>query len=497
MAAFTDYDHHDATGLAELVRSGEVHPLDLFDAAAERIERLNPTLNAVVFPDLDRARAIAETCPREGPFCGVPFLVKDLGAAVAGLPMTQSSRSLQGWVAESDNEIVERHRAAGLVILGKTNTPEFGLAPVTEPDLRGPTRNPWNPERTPCGSSGGSAAAVAAGMVPMAHANDGGGSIRMPASACGLFGIKPTRGRSTWGPEYVEGWLGLAEQHAITRSVRDSARLLDATHGAPPGVAFPPPAPGRPFADEVGTDPGRLRVAFTTDAILDDRRMDAECVAAVESAARLCEELGHDVVEARPPLDVPAIVDTFVTLTGAEGDFQISEAERKTGRKVGPGDVELVTWIIGLIGRKRSAGDVARALDTIRRVGRDVARFMESHDVWLSATMARPPWPIGDLEVSDTERRLLQAVSRAPASAVLRQIVKRLSGEILAPMPNTPLFNMTGQPAMSVPLHWSPDGLPVGVQFAARLGDEAVLFRLAAQLEAARPWWNRRAPMSR
>ncbi len=497
MDGFADYEQHDATGLADLVRSGEVHPTELVDAAIARIEWHNPKLNAVVYPDFERAREAAKSAPTDGPFCGVPFLEKDLGAAVAGLPMTQSSRSREGVITRHDNELVQRHRAAGLILLGKTNTPEFGLSPVTEPEVHGPTRNPWDLERTPGGSSGGSAAAVAAGMVPMAHANDGGGSIRTPASACGLFGLKPSRGRSTWGPDYLEGWLGLSEQHAVTRSVRDSARLLDATHGAHVGVAHPAPPPGRPFADEVGTDPGRLRVAFTTSALLDHRPTDQACVAAVTAAAELCGELGHEVVEASPPIDLERMLDAFITLSGAEGEFQLRESERLTGRKVGVGDVELVTWIIGLIGRKRSSGDLAATLDAIRDAGRIMAGFLADHDVLLSSTTAKPPWPIGDLDIGPSERRLLQLIARAPAGPVLRQVVKQLSTEILEPMPNTPLFNMTGQPAMSVPLHWTADGLPVGVQFAARLGDEAVLFRLAAQLEAARPWWNRRAPLAK
>ncbi|MCU0280411.1 MAG: amidase [Acidimicrobiia bacterium] len=492
MEPFAAYDRHDATGLADLVRSRQVHPLELFEAAARRIEALNPRLNAVVYPDLDRARAAAAAEPREGPFAGVPFLVKDLGAAVAGLPYTQSSRSRAGYVAPADNDIVTRHRRAGLIILGKTNTPEFGLAPVTEPEVHGPARNPWDTGRTPCGSSGGSAAAVAAGMVPMAHGNDGGGSIRMPASACGLFGLKPTRGRSTWGPDYMECWLGLSEQHAITRSVRDSARLLDATHGAPPGAPYRPAPPPRPYAEEVGAPPGRLRIAFTKSALLDERPQDPECGAAVESAARLCAELGHEVTEVRLPLDIPEIVDAFVTLTGGEGAFQIAESERLTGRKVRSGEVELVTWIIRIVGRQRSAVDLDIAFDVMRRTGRVMAAFMEQYDIVLSSTLAQPPWPIGELDLSRAERALLQVVKRVPAKPMVRSVVKQLAGEILAPMPNTPLCNLTGQPAMSVPLHWTPSGLPVGVQFIGRLEEEGLLFRLAAQLEAARPWFDRR-----
>jgi amidase len=496
MEAFPDYERYDATGLSELVRSKEIHPRELVEAAIGRIEERDPEINAVVYPAFDRARQAADAEPREGPFAGVPFLIKDLGAAFSGLPYAQSSRSRQDHVPAMDNEIVRRFRAAGLVILGKTNTPEFGLAPVTEPELHGPTRNPWDPNRTPCGSSGGSAAAVAAGMVPMAHGNDGGGSIRMPASACGLFGIKPTRGRSTWGPEYLEGWLGLSEQHAITRSVRDSARLLDATHGSDPGATSVAPPPERPFAEEVGEDPGRLRVAFTTGPLLDTEPLDRECAAAVSDVATLCAELGHEVDEATPAIDIAEIVDAFITLAGAEAAFQISESERITGRKVRSGDVELVTWIVGLIGRKRSAGELASAFEVIRRAGAILADFLTDYDVLLSSTLAQPPWPIGELELSGRDRATLQVVKRVPASPIMDSVVKQLSGEILRPMPNTPLFNLTGQPAMSVPLVWNEAGLPIGAQFAARLNEEATLFRLAAQLEAARPWADRRPPMA-
>jgi amidase len=496
MEPFVEYDRYDASGLAELVRAKDVHPRELLEAAIGRLERVNPAINAVVYEAFEQARMEADRDPREGPFAGVPFLIKDLGAAHAGLPFAQSSRARQRVIAAEDNDIVRRFRQAGLIIFGKTNTPEFGMSPVTEPELHGPTRNPWDTTRTPCGSSGGSAAAVAAGVVPMAHGNDGGGSIRMPASACGLFGIKPSRGRSTWGPEYVDGWLGIAEQHAITRTVRDSARLLDATHGAPLGATSLAPGPDRPFADEVGADPGKLRIAFTTGPILDDQPLHADCVAAIADAAALCEELGHDVKEAKPNLDVGELLWAFVTLAGAEAEFQLDEAARLTGRKVGRADVELITWIIALLGRKRTSGDLTRALHIARQAGATVAGFMADYDVLLSSTLGEPPWPIGALALEPRDERMLQIVSRAPMGPLLAQVEKQLAGEILRPMPNTPLFNMTGQPAMSVPLHWTEAGLPVGVQFVGRYGDEAILFRLASQLEEARPWANRRPAMA-
>lgn len=495
MEPFGEYESYDGTGLAELVRDKEVHPKELILAAIERIERLNPALNAVIHTNYLSAQQAADTVSPAAPFTGVPFLIKDLGAVHAGIPHTRSSRSRRHHVPDEDNEIVRRFKEAGLLIIGKTNTPEFGLSPVTEPELHGPTHNPWDTSRTPCGSSGGSAAAVAAGIVPLAHANDGGGSIRMPASACGLFGIKPTKGRSTWGPDYVESWLGLAEQHAVTRSVRDSARLLDATHGAEPGATHAPAPPVRPFADEVGADPGTLRIAVTAGALLDHRPIHIDCTAAVDDTVRLCEQLGHEVESATPDLDIDELIDAFVTLAAAEAHFQVMEAAELDRSKARAEDYELVTWILHLIGKKRSAGELERAIHTIQMAGREVALFMRDYDVMLSATLAQPPWLIGELDPSPMEVRLLQAVRRAPARILLEQVVKQLSDEVLEPMPNTPLFNMTGQPAMSVPLHWNGQGLPVGVQFAGRLGDEATLFRLAGQLEHARPWADRRPEM--
>ncbi len=276
-------------------------------------------------------------------------------------------------------------------------------------------------------------------------------------------------------------------QAAIRRELRQ---------GAPPGAPYRPAPPERPYAEEVGVPPGKLRIAFTRSALLDERPMDPECVAAVEEAARLCAELGHEVAEARPPLDIPALVDTFITLSGAEGAFQIAESERLTGRRARFGDVEPVTWIIRLIGDKRSAADLDRAFGVMRRTAQAVAAFMESYDLILTATMAQPPWHIGDLDLSVPERALLRFVRRFPARPILASVVRQLAGEILRPMPNTPLCNLTGQPAMSVPLHWTPAGLPVGVQFIGRLEEEGLLFRLAAQLEAARPWWDRRPALA-
>lgn len=496
MDAFTEYKEYDATGLAELVRNKEVTPRELVEAAIEQIESFNPELNAVIANRYERARAEAdESVAEDAPFPGIPFLLKDLWAPMAGEPMACGSRSMSNHFPTQDSELVARYLRAGLIVLGKTNTPEFGLAPVTEPELHGPCRNPWDPERTSGGSSGGSAVAVAACGVPMAHATDGGGSIRIPASVNGLFGIKPTRGRNPQGPDIAESWFGLSEPHAVTRSVRDSARLLDATRGADVGAPYVAPTPEHPYAEEVRRSPGPLRIAFTTGPLLSANPVDRLCVDAVEDAAQLCEQLGHQVTEAAPALDLEALNDAFVTLAISGGALDVEMSSRLTGSKPKAAEFELVTWIMYLAGRKTSAVQLGNALETAKQAHRAVAAFMEGYDVFLTATLGEPPWPIGDLDPSEAEIRQLKAVKTAPARFVIDRVVDALAGELLRPIPNTPLFNMTGQPAMSVPLSWTRQGLPLGVQFAGRFGDEATLFRLAAQLEAARPWWERRPPM--
>ncbi len=491
MAGFAEYADYDATGLAELVTAGEVTPRELVESAIERIERLDARLNAVVYRDFERALEAADRPPPDdAPFPGVPFLLKDLHAAYAGAPLTSGSRALADYVPDHNAELVDRHLQAGLIILGKTNTPEFGLAPVTEPELFGPTRNPWDLQRTPGGSSGGSAAAVAARYVPAAHASDGGGSIRIPSSACGLFGLKPTRGRTPLGPDFAELWFGFSQAHAVTRTVRDSARLLDATCGPGVGAPYAAPTPARPFADEVGTPPGRLRIAFTTGALLSDD-IDPVCKEAVTETARLCEELGHDVVEAAPDLDVEELTDAFVVLAVAGGAFEADYAARLRGRPLERGDLELVQSVLVKVAKKTSADRLAWALHTTRQTAQTMGRFLSDYDVLLTSTLAEPPWPIGALDPSPGEKRILKLVDAVPARPLLEALVRQISGELLRPIPNTPLFNMSGQPAMNVPLHWTDDGLPVGVQFAGRFGDEATLFRLAAQLEEARPWADR------
>lgn len=466
----------DATAQAELIRNKEVKPIELVDAAIDRIERVNNTLNAIITPMFDQARATATDKLPDGPFSGVPFLLKDLLASYAGVRMASGSAFLRDFVPDHDSELVSRYKRAGLVILGKTNTPEYGIMPTTEPAFFGPTRNPWDTTRATGGSSGGSAAAVAAGMVPFAHGNDGGGSIRIPASCCGLFGLKPTRARNPLGPDFGDMFSGLVAEHALTRSVRDSAALLDATSGADIGDPYWAPPPARPFLKEVGADPGKLRIAFTT-ITPGGTPLHPDCVKAVDEAARLCSDLGHIVTEAAPKIDGGTLVPMFMTLWSAGCTWTIDSMALYTKQEVSAEKFEPATWALYQMGRQQSGSSYLLALQWLQRISREVARFMEDFDVWLTPTLGEPPLPLGSFT----------ATPENPMAGM------RKAAEFV---PFTPICNSTGQPAMSVPLFWNDEGLPIGTHFVGRFGDEATLFRLAGQLETARPWSNRRPPVS-
>lgn len=489
--AIQGYDELDATALAERVRKKELHPSELVDEVISRIEALNPKLNAVVHKMYDRARAAAKAPLSEGPFAGVPFLVKDFDGYVAGEPYTASCRAMVDFVPDHDAEIIARYRRAGLIFVAKTNTPELAILGTTEPALRGPTRNPWNLEHSTGGSSGGSAACVAARIVPMAHGGDGGGSIRIPASACGLFGLKPTRARNPVGPDLGEGWGGYVQQHVLTHSVRDSAAMLDATHGPALGDPYLAPPPARPFLQEVGAPPGRLRIAFSTGSLF-GKHVHPDCVAAVKDAAKLCDELGHEVVEDAPRLDWSALVRAYLTNVVANVSLEVEEFGRLMKKTPNPADFEPATWALVQLGKMLTAVDLQRARDVTHLASRQVAAFFERYDLFLDATLAYPPVRIGELALKAAELAALAVLRRAPVKPVFLRMFDELAANSLERTPNTQLFNQTGQPAMSVPLSWNAAGLPIGVQFAARFGDEATLFRLAAQLEQARPWAGRR-----
>lgn len=480
-----DYESYDGLGLAELVKKGEVDAQSLLDAAIERAERLEPTLGTIVFRMFEEAREAIRAGLPKGPFEGVPFLLKDLHLAWPGVPMTNGSKLFEDFVPDVESELVTRYRAAGLVVFGKTHSPEFGLTTSTESRLYGQTRNPWNPAHTSGGSSGGSSAAVAAGYTPLANASDGGGSIRIPAACCGLFGLKPTRGQTPAGPLAGEGWSGMACVHAVTRSVRDSAALLDATAG----VGFGAPYAAQPSAESylaaTQRDPGRLRIAVQTQA-WNDFEPDADCQAALEDAAELCASLGHEVVHEPFRVDPAKLGLATMTIITAQTLQTIEERAAALGRPPQEDDVEPVTWELAQIAHSRSAAHYVDALQTIHRTGLELARFLQRFDVILSPTMATAPLPLGVLSLSNPDRD-------ARAQALLQTVGY------------TQLANAAGNPSMSVPLYWAhpeagraatdPGSLPIGVQFTGRLDDESTLYALAAQLETARPWFDRRADM--
>lgn len=497
MMSFDDYARHDGLGLADLVRRGEVSAVELLDAAAERTEAVEPALGAVVRRRFERAREEAQRVDRNAPFAGVPFLVKDLLATLQGEPTGAGNRLLQRVPMPRDSELVRRWRAAGLVIAGRTATPEFGLLPVTEPQVHGPARNPWSPGHTPGGSSGGSAAAVAARIVPLASGGDGGGSIRMPASCCGLFGLKPTRGLMPTGPDAGEHWRGFVSEHVITRSVRDSAAALDATAGSDPGApCAAPPRPGS-FLAELGREPGRLRIAFSDRPLFGQGPVHPDCSTAMREAAALLAALGHHVEEATPSLDAQACALDFMTVVAVETRVSIEQAARLAGVVPKAEGFEAETWAVGLLGRAISAPEYSAAVARLQLAARQVAPFFEAHDLLLTPTLAAPPLPLGALAASAAERGAIAVVNALGAGGLLRalKVIEPMAAKTFAFMPYTPLFNVTGQPAMSVPLHWNAQGLPVGVQLVGRFGDDALLLRLAAQLEAARPWAARRPPL--
>ena len=445
---------------AALVRAGDVSPLELVELYLERIERLDPQLNAYVTVDADGARAAAGA-PLDGPFAGVPIPIKDLNET-AGLRTTYSCRAFANYVPKTDAAVVRRIRDAGFVILGKTNTPEFGSIGMTESELNGDCRNPWDNSRTPGGSSGGAAAAVAGGLAPVAHGSDGGGSIRIPASCCSLFGLKPSRGRVSPAP-YGSGSLGLGTNGPIARTVRDAAALLDVMSGYEPGDFYTAPAPERPFLAEAGLDPGRLRIAVTTEPPV-DVPVDPVCVAAAQAAAALLSELGHDVTEATPAWRSDDAIEQFTRI------WQIGPAVS------GVDDLSLLEPLNRMLAeqaRATSSPDAALAVMRLQALTRQIVAFWSDVDVLVTPTLALPPVPVG------------WALEGSPEDAFARQWHWT---------PFTAIVNVTGQPAMSVPLHRTDDGLPVGVQMIGAPFADATLIRLAAQLEEARPWAQRRPP---
>ena len=467
------YADLDATDLAGLVARGELSALEVLEEAVERAERVNPRLNALVYPWYDHARQRVRKGLPDGPFRGVPFLLKDLYQDYEGQKQSNGCRALAGIVARQDGEMVSRYKAAGLSIFGRTTSPEFGLSTTTESALHGRTRNPWNPELTSGGSSGGASSMVAAGVLPIANASDGGGSIRVPASCTGLFGLKPTRGRNPMGPLVGEGWSGLATVHAVSRSVRDSALLLDCTAGPDVGAPYWAEPPKRPFVEEVGREVAGMKAAVVREAWF-GVETHSDCLAAVDRAADLCRGLGLKVEEASLPIP-RELLDADMQIIYSNARETVELVEQVLGRPATEEDVEKNN--LAMARRDRSTGaDYVRALNGIHALGRLVARFFLDFDLLITPTMPVPPMPLG-----------LLSPSREDAEAQWRDVMRTIA--------YTSVFNASGNPAASIPLHWNADGLPIGVQFVAPYGGEAALFRIASALEQAAPWAHRRPPI--
>lgn len=471
---FDEYRKHDATALAGLIAKHEVSAKDVLEAAIARAEEVNPKINAIVHQQYDKARkAIAAGAP-QGPLAGVPYLLKDLHFLEKGEPAKLGSSLFKDYVADHDSAYVTRCKQAGLIVMGRSATPEFGLNPNTEPRLQGPCRNPWNLEYSAGGSSGGAAAAVVAGVLPMAHATDGGGSIRIPAAQCGLFGLKPSRGRISFAPDAGEGWGGLSIGHVVSRSVRDSALMLDCTAGNEPGDPYAAPTPDGSFVGALSRPPGKLRIAL----MLKDHRgatLHPECEKAVRNAAKLCADLGHAVEETDPQLDLVALRPMNARLAAANTARTCALRWTALGREPNAQDVEAATWATYQRGLQVTGVEYVEAVAAVHAAGRKMGAFLRSYDVILSTVLAGPPPRLGYLDQNSPD---------------VAEFAERVNTYLSV----TPLHNATGTPAMSVPLHWTADGLPVGVHFAGRYGEEATLLRLAAQLEQAQPWFDRLPP---
>ncbi|MCB0554640.1 MAG: amidase [Phaeodactylibacter sp.] len=487
---FEEYRQYDALGLAGLVKKKEITASELVEIAITRAESVNPTINAIIHPLYDMAKEMARNADPNSLFGGQPFLVKDLGLEIAGTPRRTGCRGYQNYISQSDSIVVERFRKAGFSFLGKTNTPEFGLTPYTEPVLFGPTRNPWNIERSAGGSSGGSGAAVAAGITPLASASDGGGSIRIPASCNGLFGIKPSRGRISLGQKSGESWTGAVMEHCVSRSVRDSAALLDAIQGPAPGDPFVIPAPEKPYLETLKEAPGKLRIAFSITHTL-GHTIDSECVLAVEKTAKLLESLGHEVEMAPLPYQKEDLTKSFIMMIFGEAAADVAELGEFLGRPASFSDVEEGTMGIALLGRAFSAKDFAYHRRQWNTMARRVGAFYQQYDLILTSTVSMPPFPIGMLQPTPAEKRLVRIAKALGLRQSLKSKIDELAEKIFSYIPYTAFANMTGQPSMSVPMHWTQDGLPVGVMFTADTGREDILFRLAAQLEQAQPWMGK------
>jgi len=493
---FEEYRQHDALGLAARVAAGEVSAAELLELAIERAEAVNPAVNGLIIPLYEQARERAAGA-LSGPFAGVPMLVKDLFQEIGGAPAYFGNKALKkaDFRAPEDSELVRRWKAAGLVPFGRTNTPEFGSKGVTEPEAYGPTRNPWNLQHTPGGSSGGSAALIAAGVVPMAGGNDGGGSIRIPAACCGLFGLKPGRGRTPWGPEFVEALHGISVNHVLSRSVRDSAAALDATHGDEHGALFHIAPPQRSYLSELERDPAPLKIGFSTRSPI-GTPVSPEAVKAVEGAARLLESLGHQVEEATPEIDMLAMSMDWLGIWFAKCASEVERVKELTG--CGDEGFELDTLALAAFGHATRADAYLNFYQRSQLYSRQLADFHGRYDFWMTPTLAMEPAAIGAADTPPWQQRILKVVLKLRAETLIMKsgMIEQMAKENMKYVPFTQLANFTGVPAMSVPLHWCASGLPLGVQFVGTHGDEGKLLCLAGQLEKAQPWFQRTPSLS-
>lgn len=486
---FEEYRKYDALGLATLVKNKEVKPSELIEIAIQRAEEVNPKLNAIIHRMYDKAKKMAHEVDPNTVFAGVPFLIKEIGIHVKGEPLRRGSKGWKDYISTTDSYIVDKFSAGGLVFLGRTNTPEFGVTPYTEPAYFGPTRNPWNTSKTPGGSSGGSAAAVAAGVVPIATASDGGGSIRIPAANCGLFGIKPSRGRVTLGPQVGEWWSGAVVEGSVTRSVRDSAAFLDIIKGNAMGDLFLTPS-AKPYLDEVGVAPKPLKIGFSIEHTL-GHTLHPECITAVHESVKLLESLGHQVEEVKLPYEATDLTEVFIMMVFGEIAADFAELRAHLGRRVRPSDVEAESYALNLLGNVFSAKDFALQKRRWNDIARRIGAFHQDYDLLLTSTLSMPPFEIGALQPSAMEKSMLSFVNSIGLGSALKATVGTLAEKAYSYIPYTPFANITGQPSMSVPLYWTLDGLPVGTMFSAALGREDLLFQLAGQLEQAKPWFDK------
>lgn len=494
MSGFNEYHQYDALGLAELVRNKAVTPKELLDEAIRRAELANPKINALINPLYDQARKTLNSLPN-GAFSGVPFLLKDLLGDVKGIPTSNGSKAYDHLIPTEDAALVSRFKTTGVNIFGKTNTPELGLMGITEPDAFGPTRNPWDTNLTPGGSSGGSGAAVAARIVPIASGGDGGGSIRIPASHCGLFGMKPTRSRNPSGPNFGEHWDGATCEHVLSLSVRDSAAMLDATQGTEAGAPFVIKPPEQSYLSAIETPTEKLRIGYTTQSPYGGE-VDPECIKAIEHTAKLLEGLGHHVEEKQPNIDGNLLLNCYLTMYFGHTAADAAHLKDTLGSNAVK-NLEDGTRFLALIGECLSAGDFVTAKRNWFKIKQAIDHYHQSFDVLMTPTVAAPPVLIGSLEMDSAQRtqtRIANALGPGIARLFKNSLIaltKEEASKNLAKTPFTQLANLTGQPAMSVPLHWTQDGLPCGTQFIAPFGDESTLFKLAAQLEQVQPWFNK------